>query len=65
MGTEVYEIDIPLKQSLLKPIHGRGFWVLYDHPRNKEIIISGFEGVGITEAVTQEFLNEDPFADLD
>ena len=26
-GTEVYEIDIPLKLSILKPIHGHSFWV--------------------------------------
>ena len=30
-GTEVYEIDIPLKLSILKPIHGRWLLGLYDH----------------------------------
>ena len=66
-GTEVYEIDIPLKLSILKPIHGRWLLGLYDHLRNnKEIIINGFESAGITEeAVTQELPDEDPFADLD
>ena len=66
-GTEVYEIDIPLKLSILKPIHGRWLLDLYDHLRNnKEIIINCFESTGITEeAVTQELPDEDPFADLD
>ena len=65
--TEVYEIDIPLKLSILKPIHGRWLLDLYDHLRNnKEIIINCFESTGITEeAVTQELPDEDPFADLD
>ena len=65
-GTEVYEIDIPLKLSILKPIHGRWLLELYDHLRNnKKIIINGFESAGITEAVTQELPDEDPFANLD
>ena len=64
--TEVYEIDIPLKLSILKPIHGRWLLGLYDHLRNnKEIIINSFKSAGITQAVTQELPDEDPFADLD
>ena len=50
-GTEVYEIDIPLKLSILKPIHGRWLLGLYDHLRNnKETITNGFESAGITVA---------------
>ena len=65
-GTEVYEIDIPLKLSILKPIHGRWLLELYDHLRNNnKIVINGFESAGITEAVTQELPDEDPFANLD
>ena len=65
-GTEVYEINIPLKLSILKPIHERWLLGLYDHLwNNKEIIIKGFEGAGITEAVTQELPDEDLFIDLD
>ena len=65
-GTKVYKIDIPLKLSILKPIYGRWFLGLYDHlQNNKEIIINSFKSAGITEAVTQEFPYEDPFADLD
>ena len=30
-GTKVYEINIPLKLSILKPIHGRWLLGLYDH----------------------------------
>ena len=65
-GTEVYEIDIPLKLSILKPIHGHWLLGLYDHLRNnKEIIINSFKSAWITQAVTQELPDEDPFADLD
>ena len=49
-GTKVYEIDIPLKLSILKPIHGRWLPGLYEHLRNnKEIIINGFESAGIID----------------
>ena len=62
---EVYEIDISLKLSILKPIHGRWLLGLYDHlQNNKEIIINGSESAGITEAANQELPDEDPFADL-
>ena len=65
-GTKVCEINIPLKLSILKPIHERWLLGLYDHLwNNKEIIIKGFEGAGITEAVTQELPDEDLFIDLD
>ena len=64
--TKVYEINIPLKLSILKPIHVRWLLGLYDHLRNNnKIIINGFESAGITEAVIQELPDEDPFADLD
>ena len=64
--TEVYEIDIPLKLSILKPTHGRWLLGFYDHLRNnKEIIINSFKSAGITQTVTQELPDEDPFADLD
>ena len=60
-GTKVYEIDILLKLSNLKPIHGRWLLGLYDNlQNNKEIIINGFESGVITEAVTQELPNEEP-----
>ena len=50
--TKVYEINIPLKLSILKPIRGRWLLGLYDHLRNNnKIIINGFESAGITEAV--------------
>ena len=62
---KVYEIDISLKLSILKPIHGRWLLGLYDHlQNNKEIIINGSESAGITEAANQELPDEDPFADL-
>ena len=65
-GTEVYEINIPLKLSILKPINGRWLLGLYDHlQNNKEIIINGFKSAGITEALTQELPDEGLIADLD
>ena len=65
-GIEVYEVNVPLKLSILKPIHGHWLLGLYDHLRNsKDIIIKGFESAGIIEALTQELPNEDPFTDLD
>ena len=65
-GIEVYEINVPLKLSILKPFHGRWLLGLYDHLRNnKDIIIKGFESAGIIEALTQELPNEDLFTDLD
>ena len=63
--TEFYEIDIPLKLSILKPIHGRWYLGLYYHLRNNKELINGFKSAGITQALTQELLDEDPFADLD
>ena len=58
-GTEVYEIDNPLKLSILKPIHGRWLLGLYDYLRNnKKTITNGFESAGVTEAVTQELPDE-------
>ena len=50
--TEFYEIDIPLKLSILKPIQGRWYLGLYDHLRNNKELINGFKSAGITEAVT-------------
>ena len=65
-GTEVYEINIPSKLSILKPINGRWLLGLYDNlQNNKEVIINGFKSAGITEAVTQELLDEGLIADLD
>lgn len=40
-----------------------GFWVYMTI--SEIMIVKGFESAGITEAITQELLNEDPFADLD
>ena len=65
-GSNVYQIDISSKLSILKLIYGRWFLDLNDHLRkNNEIIINGFESAWITEAFTQEFPDEDLFADLD
>ena len=60
------EVDIPLKLSVLRPIHGCWLLGLYDHLQNtNELIINGFESARMTEAVTQELPDEDPLVDLD
>ena len=57
---------MPLKRSIIKPIHAKWLLRLYDHLRNSsEAIIKGFKMVGIKEALEMEFPLEDPFADLD
>ena len=65
-GTNIYDVQVPLKRSIMKPICAKWLLRLYDYLRNSsEAIIKGFEMVGIKEALEMEFPLEDPFADLD
>lgn len=65
-GKSVYEIEVPLKLSILKPLQASWIIGLYDHLRNsQDIILNGFKEAGITEALELELDPEDPFADLD
>ena len=65
-GSSVYDVNVPLKLSIIKPIHARWLLGLYDHLRNSsETIIKGFEMAGIKDALAIELPSEDPFADLD
>ena len=63
-GTNVYNVQVPLKLSVIRRIHA--WMVLNDHLTNSsESIIKGFEIAGIKEGLKIEFSSEDPFADLD
>ena len=65
-GTNVYDAQVPLKLSIIKPILVKWLLGLYDHLRNSsEAIIKGFEMAGIKEALEMEFPSENLFADLD
>jgi len=64
-GRDVYEVNVPLKMSIIKPIHAKWLLGLYDYLRNnKEMIIKSFEMAGITEAMNMELPPENPFQDL-
>ena len=64
-GENVYEVDVKLQLSILKPLHARWIISLYDYLRNQhEMIIKGFEMAGICEALDAELEAEDPYNDL-
>ena len=51
-GTNVYDLQVPLKLSIIKPIHAKSHLGLYEHLRNSsEATIKGFEMTGIKEAL--------------
>ena len=65
-GIIVYDVHVPLKLSVIKPIHAKWLLGLYDHLRNSSsTIMKGFEMAGIRDALVMELPPEDPFADLD
>ena len=58
-GRDIYGVEVPLKLSILKPIHANWIIGLYDDLRNNtEMICKGFEQAGINEALTLK-LDED------
>ena len=51
-GISVYDVQVPLKLSIIKSIHVKWLLGIYDHLRNSsEAIIKGFEMAGIKEAL--------------
>ena len=65
-GISVYDLNVPLKLSVIKPIHANWLLGLYDHLKHScDTIIKGFEMAGIKDALEMELPQEDPFADLD
>ena len=64
-GSSVYDIQITLKLSVIKPIHAKWLLGLYDQLRNSsDTIINWFAMDGIKDVLMMELLLEDPFADL-
>ena len=62
----MYDVEVPLKLSVLKPIHANWLIGLYDYLRNnQDMIRKGFEEAGINEALSIELEQEDPFHDLE
>ena len=64
-GRDVYEVEVPLKLSVMKPTHARWLLGFYDHMRNSgDIIRKGFKMAGIDDAIDLDTEPEDPFEDL-
>ena len=64
--SSVYDVNVPLKFSIIKPIRAKWLIGLYDHLNNiSDNIIKGFAVAGIKDALEMELPSEDPFADLD
>ena len=64
-GRDIYEVEVPLKLSAMKPTHARWLLGLYDHMLNSgDIIRKGFKMAGIDDAIDLEIEPEDPFEDL-
>ena len=62
----MYDVNVPLKLSVIKPIHGKWLLGLYDHLKSSPtMIIKGFEMAGIKEALEIKLPSEGPFSDLD
>ena len=56
----IYQVDIETKLSIMKPIHARWIISLYDKFRNSdEMVIKAFQMASITEASTNEKMEED------
>ena len=53
--SNVYDIQVPLKLSVIKPIHAKWLLGLYDRLQNSPYsIINGFEMAGIKDALSME-----------
>ena len=65
-GSSVYDVNVPLKLSIIKLIHAKWLIGLHDHLNNSsDTIIKGFAMGGIKDALEMELPSEDPFTDLD
>ena len=65
-GANVYDIEVKLVLSVLKPIHARWLISLYDHLRNNcsDSIKKGFRIAEFDDVLLEEPEAEDPFADF-
>ena len=65
-GRSVYDVQVPLKLSVITPIHAKWLLGLYDHLSNSsDTIIKGIAMARVKGALMMELQLEDPFADLD
>ena len=65
-GSSVYDVQVPLKLSVIKPIHAKWLLGLHDHLRNSsDTIVKGFAMAGVKDALMMELPLEDPIADPD
>ena len=65
-GSSVYDVQVPSKLLVIKPIHAKWLLGLYDHlENNSDTVIKGFARAEIKDALVMELQLEDPFADLD
>ena len=65
-GSSVYDVQVLLKLSAIKPVHAKWLLSLHDHLRNSsDTIIKGFAMAGIKDPSMMELPLEDPFSDLD
>ena len=64
-GRDVYEVEVPFKLSVMKPIHARWILGLYDYMlKSGDFIQKGFKIAGSDDAINLELEPEDPFEDL-
>ena len=62
---DVTTIKVDLKLSTLKPIHAKTVSKVYEHlksDKGKQVILNGFRGAGVTEAVKK--MQENPKSGL-
>ena len=70
-GKQIENVDIPLRLSILKPIHAEWMLSLFNQmttEEGKEIILSGWRAAGISDAIklgSAGMLTLDPFDDID
>jgi len=69
-GVPLEEIDIPLKLSMIKPLHAKRLLEMYNHmtsAEGKKVCIKGWQVAGIKEAVDKglaRLTSLDPFEDI-
>ena len=65
-GKDIYDVDVSMKLSNMKPKNAQWIIALYDHLRNnRKMILKSWEMARLQEAFTSELPREDPFADLE
>ena len=65
-GSSVYDVQVSLKLSVIKPVHAKWLLSLHDHLRNSsDTIIKRSAMAAIKDPLMMELPLEDPFSDLD